>query len=80
MDDNHIQHCIKYEFDRGSNYKIALKNIHDAYGNDSLSDSTCRQYYKKLRNVKNQDRKSSDELKENKTSEEKEINPESYFL
>lgn len=72
MIDSHIEHCIKYEFDRGSNYKLALKNINDTYGIESLTDSACRQFFKKLRSDKNSD----DLEKESETTnDELENNP-----
>lgn len=75
MGDNHIHHCLRYEFDRGTNSKLALKNIQDTYGNDSLTDSACRQYFKKLRSEKNEERENENSEIDSRSDNEPENKP-----
>lgn len=45
----HFRHCMLYEFDRGSSASAAAKNICKTYGEDAVSEVTCKRWFAKFR-------------------------------
>jgi HTH domain in Mos1 transposase len=46
---DHLKHCLLYEFYRKSSAAVAAKNIKQTYGAiDSLSDKNCNKKFKKF--------------------------------
>ena len=45
----HFRHVLLYEYKKGNNATCGLKNICSAYGEHSLSERTCRKWFKRFR-------------------------------
>ncbi|XP_035223177.1 histone-lysine N-methyltransferase SETMAR-like [Stegodyphus dumicola] len=48
-EEEHIKHCLLYEFDKKSTAAAACRNVYQVYGEDAVDESTCRRWFRKFR-------------------------------
>ena len=51
VNEDHIRHCLLYEFNQGISGSQALINICKTYGENVLSKTKCYWWFKKFENV-----------------------------